>query len=46
MQALARVAGQELAPLELARWANRVEVEHFGAPRSHGSRRERLGRVR
>ena len=30
-----RVAGQELAPLELARWANRVEVEHFGAPGGH-----------
>lgn len=35
MQALARVAGQELKPLELARWANCVEVEHFGEPGGH-----------
>ena len=35
MQALARVADQELTPLELARWANRVEVAHFGAPGGH-----------
>ena len=35
MQALARVANVALTPLELARWAHKVEVAHFGAPGGH-----------
>ena len=35
MQALARVANVALTPMELARWAHRVEVVHFGEPGGH-----------
>ena len=35
IQALARVAGVELAPRELAAMAHRVEVLHFGEPGGH-----------
>lgn len=35
MQALARVADVALTPHELARWAHKVEVAHFGEPGGH-----------